>query len=61
MQANRPVENITWYEAIAYCNERTKKENLKRGSSSDIDYVYFSDDTFTTPYTATDASSNKLP
>ena len=61
VQENRPVENITWYEAIAYCNERTKKENIKRGSSSDIDYVYFSDDTFTTPYTTTDASSSKLP
>ena len=61
VQENRPVENITWYEAIAYCNERTKKENIKRGSSSDVDYVYFSDDTFTTPYTTTDASSSKLP
>ncbi|MBQ9494070.1 MAG: SUMF1/EgtB/PvdO family nonheme iron enzyme [Treponema sp.] len=61
VQENRPVENITWYEAIAYCNERTEKENIKRGSSSDIDYVYFSDSAFTTPYTKDDATSNKLP
>ena len=61
VQKNRPVEQVSWYEMIAYCNERTKKENIKRGSSSDIDYVYFSDGTFTTPYTTTDASSSKLP
>ena len=60
-QENRPVEYVSWYEAIAYCNERTEKENIKRGSSSDIDYVYFSDSAFTTPYTKDDATSNKLP
>ena len=60
-QENRPVEQVSWYDAIAYCNGRTEKENLKRGSSSGIDYVYFSDKTFTTPYTKDDASSKKLP
>lgn len=23
-----PVENVTWFEAVQYCNERSKKENL---------------------------------
>lgn len=25
---NLPVENVTWYEAIQYCNARSKKESL---------------------------------
>ena len=57
----RPVENITWYAAIAYCNERTKKENIKIGTTETIDYVYFSDEDLTTAYTTSDASSNKEP
>ena len=28
IQANRPVENILWYEAIVYCNERSIQEGL---------------------------------
>ena len=55
----RPVERVTWYEAIAYCNMRTEKEGIKIGSSQNIDYVYFSDSEFTTPYTADDASIEK--
>ena len=57
----RPVENITWYAAIAYCNERTKKENIKIGTTETIDYVYFSDEALTTAYTTSDASSQKVP
>ena len=63
VQENRPVESITWYEAVAFCNELTKKENItaRAVAPKEIDYVYFSDDTFTTPYTKDDASSNNLP
>ena len=63
VQENRPVESITWYEAVAFCNELTKKENItaRAVAPKEIDYVYFSDDTFTTPYTKDDASSNQLP
>lgn len=63
VQENRPVESITWYKAVAFCNELTKKENItaRAVAPKEIDYVYFSDDTFTTAYTTTDASSSKLP
>ena len=63
VQENRPVESITWYEAVAFCNELTKKENItaRAVAPKQVDYVYFSDDTFTRPYTKDDASSNKLP
>ena len=63
VQENRPVESITWYEAVAFCNELTKKENItaRAVAPKEIDYVYFSDETFTTPYTKDDASSKKLP
>ncbi len=27
---NNPVENITWYDAILYCNKRSEKENLNQ-------------------------------
>ena len=27
-QAKRPVEKVSWYDAIMYCNERSKNENL---------------------------------
>ena len=27
-QKNRPVESMTWYDAVYYCNERSKKEGL---------------------------------
>lgn len=29
VQKNRPVENVSWYEAIAYCNKLSKAENLE--------------------------------
>ena len=63
VQENHPVEQVNWYEAIAFCNELTKKENItaRAVAPKEIDYVYFSDSAFTTPYTTTDASSNKLP
>ncbi|KMQ52094.1 protein of unknown function DUF323 [Chitinispirillum alkaliphilum] len=31
---NRPVENVTWFDAALYCNERSKRDNL------DTVYIY---------------------
>lgn len=28
VQKNRPVENVSWYDAIYYCNKRSSSENL---------------------------------
>lgn len=58
-----PVENISWYEAIAFCNELTKSKNIlcKVGSQikpldfSEKDCVYYSDAGFTNVYTIDDA------
>ena len=26
---DRPVENVSWWDAIRFCNQRSRKENLK--------------------------------
>lgn len=57
VQSKRPVEMITWFECIAFCNELTKKAN---GGASDS-CVYYTDAAFTTVYTKADASIQTLP
>lgn len=32
---NLPVENLTWYEAVAYCNARSEKEGLTKAYTVD--------------------------
>ena len=63
VQENRPVEWVSWYEAVAFCNELTKKENItaRAVAPKEIDYVYFSDSAFTTPYTKSNAGAYRLP
>lgn len=51
----RPVENVSHYDAVAFCNELTKK------TMSENDVVYFSDEAKTTAYTKDDATSKKTP
>ena len=57
IQENRPVESISWYYAIAYCNYKTRKEEipLPGGNYLDYDYVYFSDSKFKNAYRFGDA------
>jgi len=54
-QKLRPVEKVSHYEAVAFCNELTKK------TMSENDVVYFSDEAKTTAYTKADATSKKTP
>ena len=52
-----PVENVSWYDCIAFCNELTQKvDGLGSGEC-----VYYSDPDFNTVYTAQDGSNERLP
>lgn len=53
-QIYRPVENVTWYQAIAFSNELTKKTLGKQNC------VYYSDSNYLTIYTIDDAA-NQVP
>ena len=57
VQMKRPVEMVTWYECIAFCNELTKKTN----SGASTTCVYYTDAAFTAVYTKDDAKVQKLP
>ena len=57
VQMKRPVEMVTWYECIAFCNELTKKTN----SGASTACVYYTDAAFTAVYTKDDADAQKLP
>lgn len=41
-----PVYNVSWYDAIKFCNKLTKQE------MSESDCVYYSNSSYTTPYTS---------
>ncbi|MFC2601319.1 MAG: formylglycine-generating enzyme family protein [Treponema lecithinolyticum] len=54
-QKKRPVEMVTWFDCIAFCNELTKK-TTELGAG---ECVYYSDKAFTTVYTKEDAKNTK--
>ncbi len=70
-----PVENVTWFEAVAFCNGFTKwfLENVEKGRINDKIFsaysasgnktkgilVYYSDKNLTKPYTYSDAKAKK--
>ena len=54
VQALRPVEQISWYDAVAFCNTLTEKLGIK-DENGKIDYAYYVDKNYKTPYmTGTD-------
>lgn len=52
IQENRPVEQITWFDCIAFCNELTKQIGL-----GEDECVYYSDEAWTKFYTKEDAKN----
>lgn len=56
-----PAENLTWFDAIAYCNARTEKESIKRSNTEEIDYAYYTDQDYTTRYDKHAAGNKKIP
>ena len=52
-----PVEQVSWFDCIAFCNELTKKVS-KLGESQCVSY---SDDIYTAVYTVTDAGNSMVP
>ena len=54
-QKLRPVDSVNWYEAVAFCNELTKK------TMGNEYCVYYTDESHSTEYTTDDASDKKLP
>ena len=57
VQGKRPVEKVSWYECIAFCNELTKQvSGLGTGEC-----VYYGDASLNAVYTVADAASYKDP
>ena len=57
VQEKRPVESVSWYACIAFCNELTKKVP----ELGENQCVYYSDESFSTVYTTQDAQYGKTP
>lgn len=57
IQEKRPVENVSWYECILFCNELTKKLN----DGKDVECVYYSNEECTILYTKADVDALNEP
>jgi len=56
IQVKRPVEKVSWFMAIAFCNELTKVVGIENAEC-----VYYSDVTMTKIYVASDANNKLTP
>ena len=54
VQGKRPVEQVSWYQCIAFCNELTKQAGLEESEC-----LYYSDAGYTKVYTKEDAGAKK--
>lgn len=57
IQEKRPVESVSWYECILFCNELTKKLN----DGKETECVYYSDEKCTVLYTKPDVDALNDP
>ena len=54
VQGKRPVEQVSWYKCIVFCNELTKQAGL-----GESECLYYSDAGYTNVYTKEDAGAKK--
>ena len=57
VQGKRPVEKVTWFESIAFCNELTKKV----AEFGEAECVYYKEEALTNVYTKVDAAAKTIP
>jgi hypothetical protein len=59
--AQQPVTFVSWRTAIVWCNALTEYYNAHNGTATDLDCVYYTDSTYTTPLrtSTTDATVSK--
>ncbi|UTC77906.1 formylglycine-generating enzyme family protein [Treponema sp. OMZ 799] len=57
VQKKRPVENVSWYDCIAFCNELTKKAS----DLGEAECVYYLKDNAAEVYTIAHANAKKEP
>ncbi len=60
-QENRPVENVTWYDAVYYCNARSEKEGLTKAYNITVTIVSSNHITAATVKLVDNANGYRLP
>ncbi len=60
-QKYRPVENVTWYDAVYFCNALSKKLNLTKAYTIEVRYVYANHISVATVTPVANANGYRLP